>query len=49
MPTAKTMYILAREYKADEAMVAATISITTLLSVATLLDWLYFLPRLPVH
>lgn len=49
VPTAKTMYILAREYKADEALVAATISITTLLSVATLLGWLYFLPRLPVH
>ena len=49
VPTAKTMYILAREYKVEEALVASTISITTLLSVATLLGWLYFLPRLPVH
>jgi predicted permease len=49
VPTAKTMYILAREYKADEALVAATISITTLLSVATLLGWLYFLPQLPAN
>lgn len=33
VPTAKTMYILAREYKVEEQFVAATISITTLLSV----------------
>jgi malonate transporter and related proteins len=46
VPTAKTMYILAREYKVEQHLVAATISITTLLSVATLLGWLYALSRL---
>jgi hypothetical protein len=40
------MYILAREYKVEGDLVAATISITTLLSVATLLGWLYVLARL---
>jgi hypothetical protein len=49
VPTAKTMYILAREYKVEEHLVAPTISITTLLSVATLLGWLYFLSRLPAQ
>lgn len=37
VPTAKTVYILAGEYKVEEPLVAATVSITTLLSVATLL------------
>jgi len=46
VPTAKTMYILAREYKVEGDLVAATISITTLLSVATLLGWLYLLSHL---
>jgi malonate transporter and related proteins len=41
VPTAKTVYILAGEYKVEEPLVAATVSITTLLSVATLLGWLY--------
>jgi malonate transporter and related proteins len=45
VPTAKTVYILAGEYKVEETLVAATVSITTLLSVATLLGWLYFLSR----
>jgi malonate transporter and related proteins len=49
VPTAKTMYILAREYKVEEHLVAPTISITTLLSVVTLLGWLYFLSRLPAQ
>jgi predicted permease len=49
VPTAKTMYILAREYKVEEHLVAATISITTLFSVATLLGWLYVLSRLTAH
>jgi malonate transporter len=40
---AKTVYILAGEYKVEEPLVAATVSITTLLSVATLLGWLYAL------
>jgi predicted permease len=46
VPTAKTVYILAGEYKVEEPLVAATVSITTLLSVATLLGWLYALPGL---
>jgi len=49
VPTAKTMYILASEYKVEERLVAATVSITTLLSVATLLGWLYALSRLGVR
>lgn len=44
VPTAKTVYILAGEYKVEEPLVAASVSITTLLSVATLLGWLYVLP-----
>lgn len=43
VPTAKTVYILASEYKVEEPLVAATVSITTLLSVATLVAWLYAL------
>jgi len=43
VPTAKTVYILAGEYEVEESLVAATVSITTLLSVATLLGWLYAL------
>jgi malonate transporter len=46
VPTAKTVYILASEYKVEEPLVAATVSITTLLSVATLLGWLYALSGL---
>ncbi|TSD85900.1 AEC family transporter [Mycobacterium sp. KBS0706] len=44
VPTAKTVYILAGEYKVEEPLVAATVSITTLLSVPTLLIWLTALP-----
>lgn len=40
VPTAKTAYILAGAYKVEHSLVAATVSITTLLSVATLLGWL---------
>ena len=43
VPTAKTVYVLAHEYKVEEPLVAATVSITTMLSVATLLGWLYLL------
>jgi len=43
VPTAKTVYILAGAYKVEEPLVAATVSITTLLSVPTLLIWLYAL------
>ena len=46
VPTAKTVYILAGEYKVEEPLVAATISITTLMSVPTLLAWLYALSGL---
>jgi malonate transporter len=48
VPTAKTMYVLAHEHKIEEPLVAATISITTMLSVATLLGSLYLLSGLPV-
>jgi predicted permease len=44
VPTAKTVYILAGEYKVEESLVAATVSLTTLVSVATLMGWLYALP-----
>ena len=46
VPTAKTVYILAGEYKVEEPLVAATVSITTLVSVATLMGWLYALSGL---
>jgi malonate transporter len=49
VPTAKTVYILASAYKVEEPLVAATVSITTMLSVATLLGWLYVLSGLPAH
>jgi malonate transporter and related proteins len=49
VPTAKTVYILAGEYKIEEALVAATVSITTLVSVVTLLGWLYALSALGVQ
>lgn len=43
VPTAKTVYVLAHEHKVEEKLVAATVSITTMLSVATLLIALYLL------
>jgi predicted permease len=46
VPTAKTVYILAGEYQVEEPLVAATVSLTTLLSVPTLLGWLYALSGL---
>jgi predicted permease len=46
VPTAKTVYILAGEYKMEEPLVAASVSITTLLSIGTLLGWLYVLSGL---
>ena len=49
VPTAKTVYILAREHSVEEPLVAATISITTMLSVVTLLGWLYALSRIAVQ
>jgi malonate transporter len=47
VPTAKTVYVLAHEYKVEEPLVGATVSITTMVSVVTLLGWLYFLSGLP--
>jgi predicted permease len=41
VPTAKTAYILAGEYRCEEMMVASTVSMTTLASVITLMVWLY--------
>jgi malonate transporter len=49
VPTAKTVLILAGEYKVEEDLVTATVSITTLLSVVTLLGWLYALSGLSAH
>jgi malonate transporter len=46
VPTAKTVFILAGAYKVDEELVASTVSITTLLSVVTLMGWLYVLSGL---
>ncbi|QQO34883.1 AEC family transporter [Bradyrhizobium diazoefficiens] len=46
VPTAKTVYVLAHEHKVEERLVAATVSITTMLSVATLLVALYLLSGL---
>lgn len=46
VPTAKTVYVLAHEHKVEEKLVAATVSITTMLSVATLLVALYLLSGL---
>jgi malonate transporter len=46
VPTAKTVFILAGEYKVEEPLVAAAVSLTTLLSVVTLLGWLYALSGL---
>jgi hypothetical protein len=49
VPTAKTVFILASEYKVEEELVTATVSITTLPSVVTLLGWLYALSGLSAH
>jgi len=46
VPTAKTAYILAGEYRCEEMMVASTVSMTTLASVITLMVWLYGLSGL---
>ena len=46
VPTAKTVYILAGEYHCEEMMVASTVSLTTLVSVITLVVWLYGLSGL---
>jgi predicted permease len=46
VPTAKTVYILAGEYRCEEMMVASTVSMTTLASVISLVLWLYGLSGL---
>jgi predicted permease len=43
VPTAKTAYVLAGEYGVEHDLVAATVSVTTLLSAVSLLGWLYLL------
>ncbi|WP_247354889.1 AEC family transporter [Bradyrhizobium sp. 160] len=48
VPTAKTVYVLAHEHKVEEKLVAATVSITTMLSIATLLVALYLLSGLAI-
>ncbi|MBV9670037.1 MAG: AEC family transporter [Acidobacteriales bacterium] len=46
VPTAKTVYILAGEYRCEELLVASTISMTTLVSVISLVVWMYALSGL---
>jgi malonate transporter and related proteins len=43
VPTAKTVYILAGEYHCEEPLVAATVSMTTLWSIGSLIVWIYVL------
>ena len=43
VPTAKTVYILAGEYHCEGPLVAATVSITTLCSIGTLIARMYAL------
>jgi malonate transporter and related proteins len=49
VPTAKTAYILAGEYRCEEMMVASTVSLTTLASIISLVVWLYELSGLAKH
>ncbi len=46
VPTAKTAYILAGEYRCEEMLVASTVSMTTLASIISLVVWLYGLSGL---
>ncbi len=41
VPTAKSAYILAAEYDVEKPMVSAVISMSTLVSIVTLIAWLY--------
>lgn len=43
VPTAKTAFVLASTYRVEATVVGSTISMTTLMSVVTLLGWLYLL------
>jgi predicted permease len=49
VPTAKTVYILAGEYHCEEMTVASTISMTTLVSIISLVVWMYALSGLATH
>jgi malonate transporter len=49
VPTAKTAYILAGEYRCEEMLVASTVSLTTLASILSLVIWLYALSGLATH
>src|SRR3984893_10415022 len=49
VPTAKTAYILAGEYRCEEMMVASTVSLTTLASIISLVFWFYELSGLAKH
>ena len=46
VPTAKTVYILAGEYRCEEMLVASTVSMTTLASIVSLVVWIYALSGL---
>ncbi len=46
VPTAKTVFILAGEYHCEETIVASTISMTTLISIISLVLWMYALSGL---
>ena len=46
VPTAKTVYILAGEYRCEEMLVASTVSLTTLACIISLVAWLYGLSGL---
>jgi predicted permease len=46
VPTAKTTYIIAGKYKQSPDMVSSIISLTTLLSIPTLIIWLFVLSHL---
>lgn len=43
VPTAKTAYVLAGAYRVEDRLAGAIVSMSTLVSMPTLLGWLYFL------
>ncbi|WP_088347961.1 MULTISPECIES: AEC family transporter [Rhodomicrobium] len=43
VPTAKTAYVLAGVYQVQDELAGSIVSMTTLVSIPTLLGWLYFL------
>jgi malonate transporter and related proteins len=46
MPTAKTEYILAKQYHETETFTANAVSVTTALALATLIGWLFILAKI---